>query len=328
MDISVTVPVYNIEKYLARCLDSILEQTFKGDFEIICVDDGSTDKSGEILDAYAKKYPKIKVIHQNNQGLSDARNVALKYVTGKYTMFVDSDDFIFKNALEDLFNYAESHKADVVIFDHVFASEGSKEPIQQHFSLIAEKYGDTSFNIDTADPIVYQYVPVATWAKFYLTDLVKDLKFEYYMLYEDRPHWHLVYTRAKNVYYYPKPFYFYTIQRKDAITQADGIRTFDMFRSFSLSENILREAGYFDKLKYIFYGHFAHNLVGKLKRLKPELRKEFIGTIKKYNIEMDYNQFEKENVHDMDKEAMKIIRYVREHSFEDTEITFKKNKFW
>ena len=328
MDISVTVPVYNIEKYLARCLDSILGQTFKGAFEIICVDDGSTDKSGEILDEYAKKYPKIKVIHQYNQGQSDARNTALKYVTGKYTMFVDSDDFIFPNALEELFNYAENHKAEVVIFDHVFGSEGGKDSIRQHFKDIAEKYGDTPFNIDTADPIIYQYVPVAPWAKFYLTDLIKDLEFEYYMLYEDRPHWDLVYTRAKNVYYYPKPFYFYTLQRKDSVSQTDGIRTFDIFRSFSLSESILREAGYFEKLKYIHYGHFANNLVNKLKRLKPELRKEFIEIIKKKNIDMDYNQFEKEKVHQMDKEAMKLIKYIREHRFEDTESMLKKNKFW
>ena len=95
-DISVTVPVYNVEKYLERCLKSILNQTFKGDYEIICVDDGSTDNSGKILDKYSNKYPNLKVIHQENQGLSEARNTAMKYVTGKYTMFVDSDDFIAK----------------------------------------------------------------------------------------------------------------------------------------------------------------------------------------------------------------------------------------
>ena len=117
VEISITVPVYNVEKYLPRCLNSLVNQTFKLDYEIICVDDGSTDNSGKILDDFAQKYPKIKVIYQENAGLSEARNTALKYVTGKYTMFVDSDDFIAPNALEDLYNYAQKHNSDVVIFD-------------------------------------------------------------------------------------------------------------------------------------------------------------------------------------------------------------------
>lgn len=329
MDISVTVPVYNVEKYLERCLNSIIGQSFTGEFEIICVDDGSTDKSGEILDEFAKRYPdKIKAIHQHNQGLSGARNTALKYITGKYTMFVDSDDFIHKNALEDLYNYAESHNADVILFDHIFKVEGQKGTMQHHFKNIAEKYGDKPFNIDSEDPIVYQYAPVATWSKFYLTDIIKDLKFEYDMYYEDRPHWDLVYTRAKRVYYYPKPFYFYTLYRKDAITSAMGVKTFDIFRAFSISEKILRETGYFEKLKYIHYGHFAYNLCNRLRKLKPELREEYIETIKKYNIDMDYNEFVKTNVHQSDKEMMKLVKYIREHSFEDTDTMLKKNGFW
>lgn len=107
MEISIVLPVYNVEKYLVRCLDTILDQTFKLDYEVICVDDGSTDNSGKILDKYAKKNPKIKVIHQENLGLSEARNTGLKHVKGKYTMFIDSDDFIAKNALEGLYNFAE-----------------------------------------------------------------------------------------------------------------------------------------------------------------------------------------------------------------------------
>ena len=87
-EISVTVPVYNVEKYLCRCLNLILGQTFKKDYEIICVDDGSTDKSGEISDEYAKSYPNLKVIHQNNQGLSEARNTAMKMIK-----YIKENDF-------------------------------------------------------------------------------------------------------------------------------------------------------------------------------------------------------------------------------------------
>ena len=328
MDISVTVPVYNVEKYLTKCLNSILGQSFKGDFEIICVNDGSTDKSGEILDEFAKKHSKIKVIHQYNQGLSEARNTALKYVTGKYTMFVDADDFIEKRALEELFNYAESHNSDVVIFDYLCGTEDMKDVRRQHFQNIADKYGDKPFNIDTAEPFVYRYVPVATWIKFYLTDLVKDIKFEFDLNNQDVPHWDNVYTKAKRVYYYPKALYFYTVKREDAITQTTGIKAFDVFRAFSLSESILRETGYFEKFKSIHYAHFTCNLIDRMQRIKPELRKEFVETIKKYPIDINYDEFDKEDFYKFEKDNMKVIRYVKEHNFEDTEKLMQAREIW
>ena len=329
MDISVTVPVYNVEKYLARCLNSILGQTFKGEFEIICVDDGSTDKSGEILDEFAKRYPdKIKAIHQHNQGLSEARNTALKHVTGKYTMFVDSDDCLEKNALESLYDYAESHKADVVIFDYLYGTEDMKDIRRQHFKNIVDKYGDNVFNIDTAEPFVYRYVPVATWVKFYLTDLIKDIKFEFDLNNQDVPHWDLVYTKAKRVYYYPKALYYYTVRREDSITLSTGIKAFDVFRAFSLSETILREAGYFDKFKSIHYAHFTCNLIDRLKKIKPELRNEFIEMVKKYPIDIDYKEFDKEDFYQFEKDTMKVIRYIKAHSFEDSKRLLQARKVW
>ena len=327
-DISVTVPVYNVEKYLARCLNSIVGQSFQGDFEIICVDDGSTDKSGEILDEFAKKYPKIKVIHQNNRGLSGARNTALKHVAGKYTMFVDSDDFIEKRTLEELFNYAESHNADVVIFDYLSGTDKVKDVRKHNLPVIAEKYGDTPFNIDTAEKFVYHFVSVSTWQKFYLTDLIKDIKFEFNLNNQDVPHWASVYTRAKNIYYYPKTLYFYTSRREDAITVTTGIKTFDVFRAFSLAEKVLREAGYFEKFKAIHYAYFFCNILNRMVRLKPELRKEFFESVKKYNFDIEYEEFDKEDLLEIETNAIKIIRYMKEHDFEATDKMMKQNRLW
>ena len=327
-DISVTVPVYNVEKYLARCLNSIIGQSFTGDFEIICVDDGSTDKSGEILDKFAEKYPNIKAIHQNNQGLSSARNTALKHVTGKYTMFVDSDDFIEKRALEELFNYAESHNAEVVIFDYLSGTDTVKDVRPHKLPNIAEKYGDKPFNIDTAEKFVYHFVPVSTWQKFYLTDLIKDIKFEFALNNQDVPHWATVYTRAKNIYYYPKTLYFYTARRDDAITVTTGIKTFDVFRAFSLAEMVLRETGYFEKFKAIHYAYFFCNILNRMVRLKPELRREFFESIKKYNFDIDYEEFDKEDLFEIETNAIKIIRYMKEHDFEATDRMMKNNRLW
>ena len=328
VEISVTVPVYNVEKYLPRCLESLLNQTFKLDYEIICVDDGSTDNSGKILDDYAQKFSKIKVIHQENLSLSEARNTALKYVTGKYTMFVDSDDFISPNALEELYNYAEKHNSDVVIFDFFRVTCDEKNVTQQHFKNIIQKYGDKSFNIDTAEPFVYRFVPVATWTKFYLTDLVKDIKFEKDLNNQDGPHWAEVYTKAKRINYLPISYYYYTIRREEAITQNKGRKVFDVFKAFSLTERILKNAGYFEKFKYIHYAHFTCNLVLIMQKIKTELRKEFVEAIKNYDMDINYDEFLKEDFYRFEKFNMALIKFVRENDFSAVENLLKQKNFW
>lgn len=122
--ISVIVPVYKVEKYLHRCVDSILNQTFT-DLEIILVDDGSPDDCGKICDEYAQKDPRIRVIHKKNGGLSDARNVGIDASRGKYIGFVDSDDYIEKDMYEYLYSIITKEFADVAMCDlfHCFAGK-------------------------------------------------------------------------------------------------------------------------------------------------------------------------------------------------------------
>lgn len=114
--ISVIVPVYNVEKYLPRCIDSILAQTFT-DFELLLIDDGSKDKSGEICDGYAKKDTRIRVFHKENGGVSSARNFGLINSKGEYVAFVDSDDYVEFNYLEFLYQYAKEQVVDIVFCD-------------------------------------------------------------------------------------------------------------------------------------------------------------------------------------------------------------------
>ena len=111
--ISIIVPVYNVEQYLSRCVDSLVNQTYHN-IEIILVDDGSPDRSGEICDEYAKKDKRVKVIHQSNGGLSDARNTALDIAKGDYLMFVDSDDWIEPTMYEEMLSFMEKEQLDLV----------------------------------------------------------------------------------------------------------------------------------------------------------------------------------------------------------------------
>ena len=121
--VSVLIPVYNAEKYFSRCLDSILNQSYKN-IEVILVDDGSPDKCGLICDEYAKKDSRIKVIHQKNQGVSVARNVALDNASGDYTLFIDSDDTIHPDCIADCVKTAVAHEADMVCFNFAFIKNG------------------------------------------------------------------------------------------------------------------------------------------------------------------------------------------------------------
>lgn len=116
--VSVVIPVYNVEKYLQECLDSVLNQTL-ADIEIICVDDGSTDKSGKILDEYEQIDDRVRVIHQENAGVSAARNRGIDEARGEYVKFVDSDDALDLRACEICYNKAKAENADIVLHNSV-----------------------------------------------------------------------------------------------------------------------------------------------------------------------------------------------------------------
>lgn len=116
--ISVIVPVYNVEKYLSLCIDSILSQTFT-DFELLLVDDGCTDKSGEICDGYAKTDARIKVFHTENRGVSAARNLGIKEASADWICFVDSDDWVEKKFLSDLYGNGFSQDECIIFKGHL-----------------------------------------------------------------------------------------------------------------------------------------------------------------------------------------------------------------
>lgn len=132
---SITIPVYNVEKYLERCLDVIQEQSFS-DYEVILVDDGSTDDSGKICDAYCKQHPdKFKVIHKHNQGLLSARRVGLEHAQGEYVCFLDSDDYWMPYTLETIDTKLKEAVADVLVFGHYLVDENGILLQTNHSSL-------------------------------------------------------------------------------------------------------------------------------------------------------------------------------------------------
>lgn len=150
--VSIIVPVYNVEKYLSKCLESLTNQTLK-DIEIICVNDGSTDSSLTILKEYANKDSRIKIIDKQNEGVSVARNTGINAATGKYLMFVDSDDYLVENACEKALNTIEHNESDICIFGHYDLADGKlvkasiNKDITNAKKLNYQTYTDFSINI-------------------------------------------------------------------------------------------------------------------------------------------------------------------------------------
>ena len=167
--VSVIVPVYNVEDYLEQCLESVISQTF-GNIEIICVDDGSTDRSGEILEKFAEADSRIIVIHKKNGGLSSARNAALSRVKGKYICFVDSDDWLESNAVKEMVSHMTDEIDIVVAGSYIDDKAGvSAESIEK----IKNKYTAKLSGSFSLDDNFINRVTVVVWSKLFKFEIIK-----------------------------------------------------------------------------------------------------------------------------------------------------------
>lgn len=207
--LSIIVPVYNVEGYLARCLDSILEQTY-GDFECIVVDDGSTDKSGSICDTYAQKDSRIVIIHQENGGLSAARNTAMKVAKGDLIGFVDSDDMISPTMYERMIGLLGEYHADIAMCDYQ-ATRGSSGTIAgEGITLWTGR--------DFTERVLKDEIGSQLWKFVYKKELWKDIISPQRRYAEDMWILHQVTNRAKKVVKTDERLYFYNDTRENNIS--------------------------------------------------------------------------------------------------------------
>lgn len=205
--LSIVAAVYNLEKYLPRCLDSLVNQTLQ-EIEIICVDDGSIDSAPQIIDEYAKKYPnKVKAFHKENGGEFTTRNYGLERATGEYVTFVDTDDYVEPNWAEKLYNAAKESNADMAVcgFERIDLNTGKvvSTNMTQYGNVVKEITNDDDFMV---------FINPAPWNKIYKLDKVKDLKFLNFRGFNDMIFLASSFTRINKVAFVPDVLYHYFLR--------------------------------------------------------------------------------------------------------------------
>ncbi|CTL16875.1 glycosyltransferase family 2 protein [Streptococcus pneumoniae] len=247
MKVSVIIPVYNVEKYLRRCLDSVVNQTYK-DIEVILVNDGSPDNSKEICEEYVAKYSNIQLINQKNAGLGAARNTGLQYITGNAVTFVDSDDWLELDAIEYYVASMKKSDADIVVTQMIrkkeyFSNEGTNGTTIKEEVLNQEQFAKKYFKIDGNNIEYY------ACAKLYKREIAREVKYPVGLFAEDVHAAFGYIIRSQKIFYSTKVTYNYFFN-DNSLTAKFTDKDFDLEKIWDL---VVEEAKVYGNEDYILY---------------------------------------------------------------------------
>ncbi|WP_297633617.1 glycosyltransferase [uncultured Clostridium sp.] len=224
--ISIIVPIYNVENYLGKCIESIISQTYEN-IEIILVNDGSTDSGLEICEKYEKSDKRIKIVDKKNGGLSDARNYGIDVAKGEYLVFIDSDDFVSNDYIEYLYEMVKEHNAKISVCSfYEYFENGEKKPIgsaneNEPIRLLNDE--------EAIETILYQKLfDHSAWGKMYNKELFKERRFPKGKLYEDIAIMYEILNEAKKIVFGPERKYFYLIRKSSIMNESFNIRKMDL----------------------------------------------------------------------------------------------------
>ncbi|WP_270349888.1 glycosyltransferase family 2 protein [Megamonas funiformis] len=247
--LSIIIPIYNVEDYIKECLDSISKQKTKNEVEIICIDDGSTDKSGIICDEYAELDKRFRVIHQENKGVSYTRNLGVEMSKGKYLAWIDPDDYIDKDWWISI-KYLINKNIDMIFFDYSILK--NKKYIDKCFS---DKSGFIDKNLFINEIVIDRRIQNQLWQKVFKKSLIKDIKFpEDVSLMEDYAVLHKIALRAKNIYYLSKKLYFYRVRNDSIVTSLSVEKN---YKAYLIAKN---------RYKYLYDRNIKTSKIGYLVR--------------------------------------------------------------
>lgn len=244
--LSIVAAVYNLEKYLPRCLDALVNQTLQ-EIEILCVDDGSTDSAPQIIDEYAKKYPdKVKAYHKSNGGEFTTRNYGLERATGEYVTFVDTDDYVELDWAEKLYKAAKDNNADIAVcgFERIDLDTGKV------VSKNMTNFGYSVKDINDKDDFLV-FINPAPWNKIYRLEMVKNQRFLDFRGFNDMIFLTTSYTKAKKIAFVPDVLYHYYLRYDSQIHNVNK-QDVENFKKYllELKELYIKENKY-EEMKYM-----------------------------------------------------------------------------
>lgn len=299
--ISVVVPIYNVEKYIRKNVDSIINQTYKN-LEIILVDDGSKDNSSNICDLYKKKDKRIKVIHKENGGLSSARNAGIEEATGDYVAFVDSDDYIEPNMYEEMYEASQKFSCDIVTCSYKYVyDDGSVKYINSD-----TENREYDFFSAIKEMNIFSKFDMSACTKLFKKELFDNIRFPVGKLSEDYYVMYLLFEKASKIYYIAKPYYSY-FQRKNSITKSNKINHDFMYAALEQMDYL--EKKYPDELTNISHAAFlSANLTVYDFYLKNSVKcpKKMISKFKN-NVRNNYKYVKKANMYGIKKKIQFIL---------------------
>ena len=265
--VSVIVPIYNEEKNLKRCIESLINQTYKN-LEIILINDGSTDNSKKIIDSYKDK--RIVAIHKKNTGIGDTRNTGIAKSTGDYIMFVDSDDYIELNYVEVLLKSLNENKADLAISNYYLDTPNKT------YEIDLKNLGITSIK---EDEDLLCKINLSPWNKLYKKDLIinNNNKFPYKVKYEDVPFVVEAVIKASKISFVPNYLYHYVIKKSGETITRDE-RIFDIITICAIVEKKLNQINYVNKTNF-FVKLLSYYLKNSRYIPNINLRNEFIDAV-------------------------------------------------
>lgn len=290
--VSVIIPVFNSENLLKDCLISVQNQTLT-DIEIICIDDGSTDNSYNILEDFSENDDRFKVFHQENFGAGFSRNVALEKSVGEFILFLDSDDWIENNTCENLYNQATNLSSDLVLFDAVRHLPDNQSMDLIHFLGNGSNRNFSSLSFDyelVKDKVLNAYFGVI-WSKFYKKSFIleNDIKFPNHKLYNDVEFHVKSMLLAKRISYFPKIFYHYNRIGQDSlqtlyVSSDEAIVFYDVMCGV---KEFLLENNFFEEFKLEFIEFTFREFERKLSEINDEFKPQYFEKIKLFLKSLD-----------------------------------------
>ncbi len=245
-NLSVIVPVYNTEKYIHQCVDSLLAQDYS-DMEILLIDDGSPDHCPQICDMYAKKDSRIRVIHQENKGIAETRNIGIREANAKYIAFLDSDDYILPGMFSNMMKYfGMDERTDIVICDWNTFYDGKEDKLIAHHQNINPVWTTEKIR----DEFLFDHYPNYTWNKIYRKELFNGVTIPAGIPYEDLLIMAPLMARAKKIVYVPEVYLCYRMHASSFSMTPKIKKKLGMYLAWREHEQVCEEYGCLEPFVY------------------------------------------------------------------------------